>query len=511
VRPPRPSVVLIAAVLAVLVIAGIAAAGADAGSRSPGRDGAAASAAESFGVPRAITRPVTSALLVCPSAPAQTGVTSSTITATAPQAGSGSLTISRFGRNPGGAVAVAAPGALGVRYAVLPRVSGAFVVKATGARARGLTASVVTRTSSGPSRGLSSVPCTAPAGAAWLVGGGATPGRTSLIFLTNVDPTPALVNLTIYTAKGVEQPTPGQGVQVPPFGQITVPVDTLVPGAGAVAVEVTTISGRVSAAELDRQQNGLEIEGLDWVAPTLAPSTQTVITGIPGPPAPGLPGNPSATRVLDLVVPGAVNATVSIRLVTAGGTLSPPALTNQVESSGQLHLIDLRGFANAAPYSVQVVSDQPVVASVQTVLGPRGLTRDFAYATASGPVEGSVVLPYVYNAPGYGTAIQFVNTGQNDIDVTISFTPSVAGLRPSEHLVVPAGQLVQLAAGSGDQFVRSILVSAPRGTDDLRIGWVFGEAGAHGPLVTGGSVPQTPLTRTFPPVITDPAVGYPGQ
>jgi Family of unknown function (DUF5719) len=507
---PRPSVVLLCAVLAVLVILGLALAGSDAGRPAAGHAGPA-SVSSSFGVPRAVIRPVTRAVLVCPSARAQSGVTTSTITAAAPDAGSGTLTISRFGPHPGAPVAAAAPGVLGARYAVKPATSGAFLVIATGSRARGLTANVVTRTSSGAARGISSVPCTAPAGQAWLVGGGAAPGRTSLIFLTNVDPTPAVVNLTVYTAKGAQQPTPGQGVQVPPLGQVTVPVDTLVPGAGPVAVDVSTSSGRVSAAELDLQQTGLTIQGVDWVAPSPGSSTQTVITGIPGPPARGLPGNAAASRTLDLVVPGSVSANVSLRLVTSGGTLSPPALTNQLVPAGQLHVVDLRPYASAAPYSVQVVSDQPVVASVRTVLGPAGQTQDFAYAAGSAPIEGSVVLPYAYNLPGYGTALQFANTGQTDVVVTIGFTPTVAGLRSTQQLTVPAGQLVQHAVGTGDQFIRSILVTASRGGAALTVGWVFVEAGARGPLVTGGPVPQTPLTLTFPPVITDPAVGYPGH
>ena len=43
------------------------------------------------------------------------------------------------------------------------------------------------------------------------------------------------------------------------------------------------------------------------------------------------------------------------------------------------------------------------------------------------------------------------------------------------------------------------------------VGWYTIEFGAHGPLITGGPLLQTPLTVPQPPAVADPAVGFPGH
>jgi hypothetical protein len=512
-RTPRPSVVLLVAVLAVAASIGLAnvrshrpvatVRGIAAGNTTPGSGSAVAGAGP-------VIRPLDNAVLVCPAAPAFAGMTTSTITAAAPPGGSGTLTVSSFGPRAGPPVARATSTASLVRYSVSPATSGVFVVRATGARARGLTASVVTRTSQGGARGLSTVACTAPAGESWLIGGGASVGRLSRIYLSNVDPTPATVNLTLYTAKGAVQPAPAQGLQVPPFGQIAVAVDSLVPGQGPVAVEVAATSGRVAAAMLDSQQTGLAAQGVDWVTPSAPPSNQAVVVGVPGVAAAGLPADSRINRTLSLVVPGSVDANVAVRLVTKAGTLSPPALATLSVPAGRLYSIDLRAYATSAPFGVVVSSDQPVLASVRTVQGPPGQTQDFSYATGTAAVLGSVVLPYALSPTDYGTALQLVNPGQHDLTVTIGFTPPMAH-EADLRVTVPAGQLVQLRVGTTTGLPSSLLISGPSAATSLYVGWVLSEQGAHGPLVTGGSVPQTPLVQTAPPVLSDPAVGYPGH
>ena len=497
----RPAFVFVAAILAVVASVAVAAA------RAESRRATAVVSAP-------LRQPLPSAVLVCAAAAAANGVTTSTITASAPSNGPGTLTISRFGSRSGPPVATAAAGTGLVRYSVPGTKGGPYVIRATGAQARGLSASVVTRTNAGGARGLSTVQCTAPTGQSWIVGGGASVGRLSRIYLSNVDPTPATVNLTIYTTKGAQQPTPAQGVQVPPSGQVAVDVDALVPGQGAVAVQISATSGRVASAMVDAQQAGLTRQGVDWVPPSVPPAREVVIAGIPGVAATGPPAGDPIARTLSLLVPGSLDANVSVRLVTGGGTLSPPALATLSVPAGKLDQINLAAYASSAPFGVTISSDQPLVASVRTLEGAPGSTQEFSYATGVAPIEGSVVLPYAVSPPGQGTALQLVNPGSRDLGVTIgSAAEGTAGPGPVTRVTVPAGRIVQIRVGgtSASALPMSIQVTGSPTPTELRVGWVFSEQGTNGPLVTGGGVPQTPLEQIAPPVLSDPAVGFPGH
>jgi hypothetical protein len=129
-------------------------------------------------------------------------------------------------------------------------------------------------------------------------------------------------------------------------------------------------------------------------------------------------------------------------------------------------------------------------------------------------MEGAVVLPYAASPPSQGTALQLVNGGSQDLGVTIgSAAEGTAGPGPVIRLTVPAGRIVQIRVGatSATAIPTSIQVTGAATPTQLRVGWVFSEQGANGPLVTGGGVSQTPLEQSSPPVLSDPAVGFPGH
>ena len=87
-----------------------------------------------------------------------------------------------------------------------------------------------------------------------------------------------------------------------------------------------------------------------------------------------------------------------------------------------------------------------------------------------------------------------------------------SGVAPTPvRVTVPAGQTLQIPVGPLGDALSSVLVQVAPGADPLYVGWVLTEDGVHGPLVTGGPLPQTPLSITLPDVSPDPAVGYPGH
>ena len=167
-----------------LVVAAVVVAGAVAG---PDRGAAAAA--------KVATIPVTDSVLVCPAVVGADARTTSTVSASSPGT-SGTIEIrSLAGSAAVKPLAVLAPGASVVRYVgrsgtrTLP-----VLVHATGERARGLSAVVVTRVSAGSRRSMSAAPCSEPTGDTWLVGGSTVSGRRDVVYLTNADQGPAVAN-----------------------------------------------------------------------------------------------------------------------------------------------------------------------------------------------------------------------------------------------------------------------------------------------------------------------------
>ncbi len=503
-RLPRPGTTM-SVVSAVVVLSVLAASLATGGASAGG------------GTPLTVTTaPVTRAELVCPVVATTRGVAQATVSvssargdlgnrlsATSP---TGTIGLYPLTAAPTAApIATAAAGSAVLRYQVPAGKGRPLVVRATGDLAGGLTAAVTTRTTSGTTRSLQTVQCSVSGGDSWYVGGGAALGRLSRVYLTNVDAAPATVDVAVYTPTGIQRPLPVQGRTIAPGQQYSIGIDQLVPGGAATALHVTTRSGRVASAVYDSQLNGGQALGVDWVPASSGPARTLVI--------PGIPGDDDALRTLNLVAPGADDATVNVHLVTTQGTLSPEALQGLSVQAGQVFSVSLAGPDPVGPLSVVVESDRPVVAGVRTVrpAGGAGRFPDFSWASAAAPMVGAVILPTVTHTATISTELQLSAPGQNDVvaDVT-TLVPSGVAQTPV-RVTVPAGQTLQIAVGPLGVALSSVLVQVAPGADPLYVGWVLTEDGVHGPLVTGGPLPQTPLSITLPAVAPDPAVGYPGH
>ena len=486
---PRPSFVLLAATA--VVVGGTLLTGVLAG------PGPAVAAEAHVG-----TRPVDDAVLVCPSVGVD-ATTTSAVSAGSPRS-AGTLTVAPLSSKASAApLAAEAPGQTVLRYSSTRARSGPLLVHATGDRARGLTANVVTRTT-GRSRSVHSVSCTQPTGDTWLVGGSTVSGRRDVVFLTNVETTPALVDVSVYGMTGVQQPASSQGLTVRARSQTTLALDALAPGLGATAVHVHVRSGRVAAALLDTAAIGNVPAGVDWVPPSVAPTRHLLVTGIPV--------QPDGRHLLVLVAPGGSDAQVRVRLVTPQGTLSPGPLSSISVPSGRLLTVDLgKSGGFLPPYAVLVDSDQPVEAGVWTQRGDRGQLTDFAWAGSTAPLlGGSVVLPWATQSSTAGTTLELTAPGGQDLSVRVTpLGPGGAALL-SSTLTVGADRTTVLPVALLGQVVSAVLVEAASGAD-LMVGWASAEKGLQGPLITGGSLPQTPLDAQVPPVVADPAAGYPGH
>jgi len=438
--------------------------------------------------------------LVCPAVTSIADVSVSTIAAAA-EVGDGTLRLEPLGAEPSAApLAQAAAGAAGLRYAVPPGPAAPRVLRATGQRARGLTATTTTRTADGSGRGISSGACTTSGNEHWFVGAGAVAGQRAYLHLVNPDAAAAVVDVTVFTASGPKRPTPGQGVLVAPGSEIVLPLDALVPGEAATVVQVRSRSGRVAASLVDTVVSGLEPGGVDWVPPT-QPGDDLVV--------PGVPPAADATRTLQILVPGEEPTTVRLRLLTADGTIAPVGLDTIDVTPGQLVSVPLTAELASGALAVRLTAERPVVAGVRLVRSRSGTLPDLAYAAAAPALTVAGAVPVAVTGGPVATTLLLTNTTESDVAVRLTTRPW-SGAAPSQTTVsVRAGTTQPVPVGVAAPGAAVVVEVAP-GVIGVHAGWLWSETGARGPLVSGQPVLSGARQVVVPAVRPDPAAGLAG-
>ena len=496
-RAPAPGITL--ASVATVVVAAVVVTGLVAGSGADASSGGAQA--------RPTSVPVTDSVLVCPSVGSADPRALGAVRASSPGT-SGTIELSPLGAAATAApLASLSPGSGLLQYTPkLGTRSGPLVVHATGARAAGLTAQVATLVPAGVRRALSSTPCTEPSGDVWLVGGSTVSGRRDVLYLTNADSAPAVVDVTVFGPAGPLQPTQAQGVTVAPRAQVLLALDALAPGLAVTAVQVHTRSGRVAAALQDAAALGGTPQGVDWVPPSVAPTRSLTVTGIPG--------EAAATHRLLLLSPGQDDTTVRVRFATADGLLSPEGVNAIDVPAGQVQAIDLEKSAPglAPPYALVIDADHPVVAGLQTTeggghLAPRLQLGRRHRARSSG---SAVSAPWVIHTAGATTVLQVTATGSDDVVVRVTTLDSKGVQAGQQEYTVQPGRTIQVVPGTVSLGAGSALVEIPLGARVV-VGTYTIQRDPLGSLITGGPLVQTPVRIVQPPAVADPAVGFPGH
>lgn len=380
-------------ILAVVVLLGLAGAYGLAGlARSP-RPSAMAAATS----PGDLT--ITSALLGCP-APGSGGSTGGEVAEASSRTGTGSVTWtaanppssgpSKSESNP------VKPGQLTVsswrnghskpvKQASLPSMAGGavptsvakggLIIAATGADAQGLDIEQL------GSDGRPTGRCQPPGTDFWFVGP-ASPKLHIELFLLNVDSVPADAAVTAQTDSGPLVGAADSGIMIPPHGMIMQTLNKLLGPAKAVALHVTTSTGRVVAAV--RESTSLAEPGA-WVPASLPPATSQVLTGLP---------SSQGTRTLYLTVPGNDAAQAHVWVVSGHGTYVPTGgssinLLNHLTQAVPLPL------QSGVPGSVKITSNVPIAASMVVAGGQAGAPGAFITGSTAITEQGVVAASLV--------------------------------------------------------------------------------------------------------------------
>lgn len=336
------------------------------------------------------------------------------------------------------------------------------MVQATDGHAPGLAASQWWSSEIKDLRGLVTTVCPDEGDDLWLIAGGGAPGRQERLVLANSGANEVTVDVTVHGLKGAIAAPNGRGIVVPGRGRTVILLDAIAGGEASPAVHVAVRGGTVSAVLSDVWLDGSVAAGADASTPII-PASRQVMPGVPL----------SQPGVLRVAVPGAVQAVVSVRVVTADGTAPLPGGGVVMVPAGSTVDVPLADLPPAT-YAVEAVSDVPIVAAAFSQIRIDAAPGDFAWTVAAPAIQGVAGTPLGdLPAASTGTLVLTSTAGSSEAEVW-SGDPSA---QPRSVSVGPDRMLtVDIPATAGSVWVRRL-----GGDGELRAAVVnsSGEGGAR--------------------------------
>ncbi|MFG2783286.1 DUF5719 family protein [Streptomyces prunicolor] len=254
--------------------------------------------------------------------------------------------------------------------------SPALLGTAEGKYAPGWTVQETTEVAAGNGRGLQGVNCTAPDTEFWFPGASTATGRTDYVHLTNPDDSAAVVDIQLYGKDGDLKSTVGEGITVEPHASEPILLSTLTDDEETdLTVHVSVRSGRVGASvqALDSKLGG------DWLAASTDPAGSLVM--------PGIPKDATSVRLIAFT-PGDSDADLKVRLSSPTGMITPAGHETVHVKAGMTTAVDLGDVTRGDPGSLVLTpTDQsvPIVAALKVVRG-KGSKQETAFIPATGQV-----------------------------------------------------------------------------------------------------------------------------
>lgn len=382
----------------------------------------------------------------------------------------------------------------------------ALAFTATTPSAVGLGAVEVTRATTGINRGIAAAGCVEPGTAFTFVGGSTIVGNDLRLVLTNIDDTPASVDVNLIGPDGAVN-TPGSTrLTVKPHSRLALDLGKLGPNQAQLTTLVQAVTGRVAAAEVTNRRSGDTARGLSWI-PDAGPASRRSLV-------PGMLAEPGK-RVLVLADPGRVTANVTVQVVSDTGTFTPTRGDSVDVSPSSVLSLDLTSALARHPGALLITSDQPILAGVsQEFSATNSEVTDLSWSAQTPNLTGTAVLPVVpIDSKVNRDVVLYLSAVHGASTVTITPNGAVAtgasALAPPVQVQVPAGETVTadlarlLDIGAGDASVR---VSSDPAGGPVTVSAVFREATATGLMVGQVGLVSVPGVIVLPPVQQDPTV-----
>ena len=223
------------------------------------------------------------------------------------------------------------------------------------------------------------VPCSVSNGMQWFVGGSGALTSKSFLYIVNSGFSESVVDLEIFTPNGALEP---KSVSIPQNSTKKLSVDSLIPGEDIIVFGVKTISGRVSSYLFDERKKGLKSLGADFIAPIGSSSKKVTISAVSGLTGKLVSQANSASHSMRLLVPGKIDANISITINSNDGNFVPIGLAELNVKSQRVLNIPLTFAPTNQAFSIIIDSDQPLLASVLSTF-TYGKSSEIAWATSA--------------------------------------------------------------------------------------------------------------------------------
>lgn len=255
-----------------------------------------------------------------------------------------------------------------VKVLRLPVLKDSLVVNADGSTP------VVWQSRSGSWAG--SVLCSGPVASQWFLGASADLTTRGRLVIVNSGLSNAVVDIQAFTENGKQ---PLKTIDVTAKSFVNLSVVTFAPGDKTLALHVIPRSGRINSFVIDEQVKGLQALGGDLVNPIEFASKEFVIPAIPNQTA-KTGRNSASSHTLRIVAPGAVDANVTVEVLSADGVFIPVGFSSRSISAGIVTEFSLAPKTSAAVFALRIKSSEPIVVSVQSSVVVSGKS-DFVWTT----------------------------------------------------------------------------------------------------------------------------------
>lgn len=298
----------------------------------------------------------------------------------------------------------------------------------------------------GDLRGLAAANCMTPSNDFWLLGASTTVGNSAVLNLYNATETASTVDLELVGAEGPIQAAGSRGLLIAPGESKSIVLAGLAANQESLAVHVSSSGGPIVGTIQQSILRELTPGGVELLQPSAGAGLSQVVTGIavqdekPAQEIRGQSGYEDASPALNVVVPGASDATVELRVFGPDGQVTLPGGGVFNVAAGTVSAIPLDSLPQGT-YSVEVTSDVSVAASARVSRGTgEGDPVDFGWAPSRDRL-GSEHLAIVPG--GVSSRFSFIAPEGN---AKVSVTPiSANGQLGAERLVdVPGGSTVSL-------------------------------------------------------------------
>jgi hypothetical protein len=235
----------------------------------------------------------------------------------------------------------------------------------------------------GPAR--AGAECRAPTFDEWYVGIGAAAKHSSTIELANPDDGPAIVEIALYGRHGPIEEQRLHGVRVPGHQITRIDLSEETPRRGTLAAHVLVVRGRVSTTVRHTYDPlGRGTPRIDFLPAQAEPGSDNLLLGVPA----------DADGEVHLFNPGEDEIRATVRVVSDSAVFTPAGLDDVIVPGGKVRQVLLSEVltkrAAEGALGLEVVSDQPLVASVRTLGDDLGLVAPSTVVGDDEPVTSVV-------------------------------------------------------------------------------------------------------------------------